>query len=88
MKTVSRRPANHALHLVLTLATCGLWLPVWAVSAVVGRRETVTVEDPEAYGGPWSYCPPGVWTANQNVIEHGGAVWRWNPYANRWERTL
>jgi Protein of unknown function (DUF2510) len=28
---------NHALHLILTLLTCGLWLPVWLIVAVVGH---------------------------------------------------
>lgn len=30
---------NHALHLVLTLLTCGMWLPVWLVVAVAGGRQ-------------------------------------------------
>lgn len=31
---------NHALHLILTLLTCGMWLPVWVIVTVVtsGRR--------------------------------------------------
>lgn len=36
-----RREANHTLHLILTLFTCGLWLPVWVCVAVYGRRTTV-----------------------------------------------
>lgn len=27
---------NHALHLVLTLFTCGLWLPIWIIAAIFG----------------------------------------------------
>ncbi|MDA0251728.1 MAG: DUF2510 domain-containing protein [Actinomycetota bacterium] len=26
---------NHGLHLVLTLLTCGLWLPVWIILVIV-----------------------------------------------------
>ncbi|MFC4602626.1 hypothetical protein [Rhodococcus kronopolitis] len=26
---------NHTLHLILTLVTCGLWLPVWILCAIV-----------------------------------------------------
>jgi hypothetical protein len=26
---------NHGLHLVLTLLTCGMWLPVWIIIAIV-----------------------------------------------------
>lgn len=29
--------ANHALHLILTLLTCGMWLPVWLIVAAVSR---------------------------------------------------
>lgn len=29
---------NHALHAVLTIVTCGAWLPVWILIAVFGRR--------------------------------------------------
>jgi Protein of unknown function (DUF2510) len=29
---------NHALHAVLTLFTCGAWLPVWILIAIFGRR--------------------------------------------------
>lgn len=28
--------ANHALHAVLTLLTCGLWLPIWFLVALFG----------------------------------------------------
>lgn len=29
---------NHALHLLLTVFTCGLWLPVWLIITLVNRR--------------------------------------------------
>src|SRR5574337_482956 len=32
---------NHALHMILTLITGGLWLPVWVVMAVVGSASQV-----------------------------------------------
>ncbi|MFC6013776.1 hypothetical protein [Nocardia lasii] len=32
---VVRRGVNHGLHLVLTLITCGLWLPIWAIAIVI-----------------------------------------------------
>lgn len=28
---------NHALHAVVSLFTCGLWLPVWLVIAVISK---------------------------------------------------
>lgn len=42
MNTTTRKPANHALHLFLTIITFGLWLPGWIIAAMVGRKETVT----------------------------------------------
>lgn len=35
---VGRAPASHALHLILTIVTCGLWAPVWIVAGILGRR--------------------------------------------------
>ncbi|MGW6698244.1 hypothetical protein [Nocardia sp. NPDC055049] len=32
---VVRRGVNHGLHLVLTLVTCGLWLPIWIIVAIL-----------------------------------------------------
>jgi hypothetical protein len=29
---------NHALHAILTLITCGLWLPIWIIVAFLGGR--------------------------------------------------
>lgn len=89
MKTVIRKPANHGLHLFLTIVTLGCWLPVWAVAALVGRREVITVPDSPAPLQGWYPGPPQTpWTPGQDVIEHSGGLWRWNPWTNRWDRTL
>lgn len=41
-----RRDTEHTAHLILSLATCGVWLPVWGVIVLVrkgmGRRTEVT----------------------------------------------
>ena len=29
---------NHGLHLLLTVLTCGMWLPVWIIVAIMGGR--------------------------------------------------
>lgn len=87
MKTVIRRPANHPLHLFLTLITFGCWLPVWAVVAVAGRRETVTVPDsPEAFQGMYRPGVPPPWRSGSTAVRHGGVNWQWNPWSNQWER--
>ena len=50
----SRRPTpvvvttgpNHGLHLVLTLLTCGMWLPIWLLIAIVGNRQVHVAGQP------------------------------------------
>lgn len=32
---VVHKPFNHSFHLVITLLTCGLWLPVWIILALM-----------------------------------------------------
>lgn len=34
---IVRGGTNHGLHLILTVLTCGLWLPIWIIAAIVGR---------------------------------------------------
>lgn len=34
---------NHGLHLVLTLLSCGLWLPVWILAAIFGGGSSSSV---------------------------------------------
>jgi membrane protein DedA with SNARE-associated domain len=34
---------NHALHAVLTLLSCGLWLPIWVLVAIFGGSSSVAV---------------------------------------------
>lgn len=91
MKTTIRKPANHALHLILSLITLGCWLPVWAVMALVGRRETVTLHDAPKHAYAPQYYPepvPPSWSANEPYTQvYGGATYRWNPWTNRWDRS-
>lgn len=95
MKTaVIRHPANHPLHLFLSMITFGLWVPVWIVVAIIGRRETVTM--PGQVPGPWAPRPqelypapyPPSWRAGDpNTMLYAGSCYRWNPWTNRWDRT-
>ena len=40
---VEKRGANHGLHLVLSLLTCGMWAVTgWPIAAILGRTKTVT----------------------------------------------
>ena len=42
------RGTNHGLHLVLSLLTCGMWLPVWLLIAIVSGSSSSSV----AVAGP------------------------------------
>jgi len=64
--TTVKRPCNHALHGLLTLLTCGLWVFVWVPAAIAGRRETIVHHGPPGHLPPapgWYYDPEtGMWT--------------------------
>jgi hypothetical protein len=55
---------NHLLHLVLSLVTCGFWLPVWGLVAVINHGRTkrlTTVGSYSPYVGmyrPSAVYPP------------------------------
>ena len=43
--TKSKRHTSHAFHLIMTIVTCGLWLPVWVWMTwqnIVIRERTTT----------------------------------------------
>ena len=48
------RGTNHALHLILTLLSCGLWLPIWILVAIfdTGGSTAVAVGGAGASTGP------------------------------------
>lgn len=53
---VTKRGANHGLHVVLTILTCGLWaFTGWPIAAILGRKTRTTVHQPP----PGYYPPPG-----------------------------
>lgn len=53
--TIVRYPprANHVLHVVLSFLTCGLWIPIWIVVAVIeGSRRVrryIVMVDPHGH---------------------------------------
>lgn len=60
----------HALHFILTVVTCGLWIPVWIVHAVVaGNRQPQLPPTPPR---PWQ---PPITTdqANRAAVQHMNA---------------
>jgi hypothetical protein len=46
MPVVVTTGPNHGLHLVLTLLTCGMWLPIWLLIAIVGNRQVHVAGQP------------------------------------------
>lgn len=45
---VSGKPVNHVLHLILSLVTLGLWIPVWIIMGLAGgerRCELLAADD-------------------------------------------
>jgi hypothetical protein len=41
---------NHGLHLLLTLLTCGMWLPIWIIIAIFGGSRSVAVSNGSGVG--------------------------------------
>ncbi|MEU6342205.1 hypothetical protein ABZ883_14835 [Streptomyces sp. NPDC046977] len=71
-RQVIEQGANHTLHIILSIFTCGLWLPIWAIAAAMGRKKTITSYGPPVqqsypsqyppqgqYGPPPGQLPPG-----------------------------
>lgn len=58
---VEKRGANHTLHLVLTLLTCGLWaITGWPIAAIMGRKRTYRgPAQPQYYPQYQPPPPPG-----------------------------
>lgn len=48
---VTRSGPNHVLHLILTILTLGLWLPVWILIAISVNGKTVVTTTAAAGGG-------------------------------------
>lgn len=40
-------PVNHVLHVLLTVFTCGLWLPIWLLLIALGgmKRRHIHIDD-------------------------------------------
>lgn len=62
MKVTERQGANHALHLVLSILTMGLWAVTgWPVAAMMGRKKVTRYRAPDQnlgmvwnpYSGRW-----------------------------------
>lgn len=67
---VSYGGANHGLHAVLTVLSCGMWAPVWIIAALVQRPQTVTATVPV-------YFPHG-------TLSVSGTHY-WDAYRNSWQ---
>ena len=61
------RGTNHALHLILTLLSCGLWLPIWIVLAIFDTSGSTAV----AVGGAGASTGPRF---NRTPLIIGGVI--------------
>lgn len=56
---VEKRGANHTLHIVLSILTCGMWaITGWPIAAMMGRKTTTTVPTYQPPVPPGYYPPP------------------------------
>lgn len=54
---VQKRQANHTLHIILTICTCGIWaITGWPIAAIMGRK-TVTTMPTYQPPAPQGYYP-------------------------------
>lgn len=59
-RIVQKRGANHTLHIILTVCTCGLWaITGWPIAAAMGRKTTTTVWVPPPGQVPPAQQPYG-----------------------------
>ena len=63
------RGTNHALHLILTLLSCGLWLPIWILVAIFDTRGSTAV----AVGGAGAGASTGP-RFNRTPLIIGGVI--------------
>lgn len=66
---------NHALHLILTLLTCGMWLPIWVIVALFSPSG-VRVATPMNQPGPRAVTPGprGFVSAHAELVVIGTAL--------------
>lgn len=56
---VVKQGANHTLHLILSICTCGIWaITGWPIAAALGRKKTVTTYAPPPQPYPQQPYPP------------------------------
>ena len=80
---------NHPFHLLATIVTCGMWLPIWVVLGVTGAEKRVSITvTPEGVvlfdGRPLAAPPPPVrrgpvvrpWPGNANAQAVAAATMR------------
>lgn len=57
-KIVEKRPANHGLHVFLSIVTCGIWaITGWPIATLLGRKNVTRVPVPPPGQQPYGYPP-------------------------------
>lgn len=56
---VEKRQANHTLHIILSICTCGLWaITGWPIAAIMGRKTVTTMPSYQPPSQQGYYPPP------------------------------
>lgn len=80
---VSLTASQHILHLLLTVFTGGLWLPVWIILAIRGNHATPPPQQWGAHPGQqWAAPPPWAgqqWPAQQQWPQQPAPQQQWPP---------
>ena len=73
---ITGKTTDHALHLILSIITCGMWVPVWIIFAVVGAlRKPKVVTSVGATQAP---------SSNQGAVISPDGRYVWNAQAQEW----
>ncbi|MFG2346666.1 hypothetical protein [Streptomyces phaeochromogenes] len=87
---VQKQGANHVLHVILTLLTCGLWaITGWPIAAAMGRKKVTTLYAPppllpqQQYGYPPQQPPYPPQQHSQQPPQYGPPPGSTPPYGTQ-----
>ena len=77
--TYTPRKTSHLFHLVMTILTAGLWLPVWMFAAMNATRDRKVVTKTHVSPAPQPPQYDRIYTASNGrpyrVLPNGQSVW-------------
>ena len=75
---IAGKTTDHAVHLILTIITCGMWAPVWALFAILGAFKKTRVVSAMGVN------PVPVYGNNQGDVISPDGHYVWNAQAQEW----